>query len=81
MAVTSGQVAVGSTATALNTAGAGQHLVLVAQSTGVFVGGSGVTTSDGLELPNGTPLAVQVDPGDVLFAVHATSATVHVLGT
>lgn len=56
-------------------------MVLVAQSTGVFVGPGDVATSTGLELPDGTPLAVQVDPGDVLFAVHATSATVHVLRT
>ena len=82
MAVTAAQVAVTDTATALNTAGTGGASLLVsAQSAGVFVGPSTVTTSNGLELPNGTPVAIDIDTGDVLYAIHATSATVEVLTT
>lgn len=82
MAVTASQVAVTDSATALNTATTvGLSLQVSAQSTGVFVGPSGVTTSNGLELPNGTPVAVELDAGDVLYAIHATSATVEVLTT
>lgn len=81
MAVTAAQVTVTGTATALNTAGPGLNLLVSAQATGVFVGPSNVTTSTGLELPNGTPVAVDLDPGDVLYAIHATSATVEVLRT
>lgn len=82
MAVTAEQVSVGTTAVALNAAAnTGLSLVLRAGTTGVFVGPSGVTTTNGLELSSGTPLAIDLDPGDVLYAVHASSATVHVLRT
>lgn len=82
MAVTAEQASVGTTATALNAAAtAGMTLTLRAGAAGVFVGPSGVTTTSGLELPNGTPLAINIDPGDVLYAVHASSATVQVLRT
>lgn len=82
MAITAAQVSVGSSATALNTAGtSGVELTLIAQAAGVFIGPSSVTTSNGLELPNGSALTVSIDPGDVLYGIHATSATVEVLRT
>lgn len=83
MAITSAQVAVTSTPAALNTSNSNsaQMLALKASTTGTFVGPSGVSVSTGIELPSGTatPLVVEIDPGDVLFGVHATSATVQVL--
>lgn len=85
MALTSAQVAVTSTPAALNTAdpSGAQTFYLKSSTTATFVGPTGVSVSTGIELPSGTatPLGIQLDPGDVLFGVHATSATVQVLRT
>lgn len=83
MALTSAQVAVTPTPASLNTANgtSGQMVYLKASGTGVFVGPAGVSVSTGLELPSGTsgPMCLELDPGDVIFGVHATSATVQVI--
>lgn len=81
MAVTSERVAVGTSATALNTAStAAQRLVLNAEAA-VDLGDSAVASGSGYELAATTPLTVEIDAGDVLFAVHGTGTTVHVLRT
>lgn len=85
MALTSAQVAVTATPAALNTANptSSTLLYLKASTTGTFIGPSGVSVSTGLELPSGTsaPVAIELDAGDVMFGVHATSATVQIVRT
>lgn len=83
MAVTSAQVSVGTTATALNTAGtSGQRLVVSNAGTNdVLLGPSGVTTVTGLALAaTDGPIVIELAPGEVLFGIVATGTeTVQVL--
>lgn len=83
MALTSGQVVVSTTATALNAAGSGQklHLSNPAGQT-VFLGNSAVTTTTGYALAASTTRDIEIGPGEVLYGiVAATTATVSVLRT
>lgn len=81
MAVTSERVAVGTSATALHTANTSQLRLTLNAAAAVDLGDSTVTTGNGYELAATTPLTVEVDAGDVLFAVHGTGTTVQVLST
>lgn len=85
MAITTGQVSVSSTATALTSgqtddAATGFSIVLKnTGSTDVFLGGSGVTTATGFVLAAGSTFSVDLGSGEQLFAVAAVTGTVHVL--
>jgi hypothetical protein len=84
MAYLSGQVSVGTTATALFTTGPARNndSVLVSSTTAAFIGGAGVTTTTGLAIPASTPVLVPTTgaENDQLFAVVGTgTATVSYL--
>jgi hypothetical protein len=83
MAVASAQVAVSTTAVALNTATTGGQRLYLINGTGaaVFLGASAVTSSTGAALPASTSLLVELDAGDALYAIcaAATSTTLSVL--
>lgn len=84
MAVSSAQVAVATSAVALNpvesdTVG-GTTLILKAITADVALGGAGVTMATGLVLTlGGAPITVELGYSEQLFAICATAATVHVL--
>lgn len=83
MAVSAARVSVTSTPTALNTAST-EALMLLVKNTGaaaVDLGASGVASAAGFDLAVGATAEVLLDPGDVLYAVTATAATVSVLRT
>lgn len=77
MPITSGQVTVGTSATAVitNNSGSVQELHVAVPSGGqdVFFGGSGVTTSNGFTEAGGTELIMDIEPGDTLYGVVAAS--------
>lgn len=84
MAVSSAQVVVATSAVALNPAEtdtvSGTTLVLKAVTADVALGASNVTMATGLVLTaGGTPVPVELGSGEQLYAICATSATVHVL--
>ena len=74
---------VGTSATALNTAGtAGTTLTIKNGAAAIDLGGSGVTNGGGLSVAASASVGpLSVDPGDVLFAICATSSVVEVLRT
>lgn len=84
MAISSAQVAVATSAVALNPAESdtvgGTTLILKAVTADVALGASNVTTATGLVLTaGGSPITVELGFGEQLYAICATSATVHVL--
>jgi len=86
MAVTHGQVSVGTTATLLSSTSAGRdgQTVLVQNPSGgvnVYIGGAGVTTTAyGYLLIGGSAFAIDLQDGEGLYAVVASSTqTVGVL--
>lgn len=82
MAISSAKVTVTTTAAALNTASDDWTRIRVANPTGgssVYLGNSGVTTSNGGLLAGGTFIDLTIAPGDVLYAVSGGSQDVHVL--
>lgn len=81
MAVTSERVAVGTTATALNTATTSATRLTLNAPAAVDLGDSTVASGSGYELAASTPLTVELDAGDVLYAVAGTSTDVQVLRT
>lgn len=82
MAISAARVTVGTSAVALNTASAsGQNLRIKNGAALVALGASGVTTATGLEVAINGELAVDLDAGDVLFAICASSSVVQVLIT
>lgn len=82
MAVASSQVAVATSAVALNTAStSGLRLVISNGAAVVFLGSSAVTTSTGASVAINGLVTVELDAGDVLYAISATSSTVGVLST
>lgn len=84
VAITYEQVAVTSTATALMASdGDGAELTLKAEGATVYLGDADVETTSGFELAvaDGV-IKVTVFPDDgILYAITATTATVHVLRT
>lgn len=82
MAVTAERVTVGTTAVALNIASTGgMHLRLTNGVGAIYLGTTGVTSGTGLSLGPINELNVELDPGDVLYAICATSSIVQVLRT
>jgi len=79
MAITHGVVSVGTTATLVSAVKAGRdgQTVLVQNPSGaanVFLGGSGVTTTSyGYLLVGGSAFAIEIQDGESLFAVVATT--------
>jgi hypothetical protein len=92
MAVGSQQYAVTGTASII-AAGPGDALpgtsqplasasVTVTTTANAFLGGSNVTSANGLPITSAmAPLTIPLFPGDVLYAVASTTATVNVLQT
>lgn len=82
MAVSAARVTVGTSAVALNTASTGgQCLRIKNGAVVVALGPSTVTTTNGLDVAISGELTVELDAGDVLFAVSASSSVVQVLTT
>lgn len=82
MAVSAARVTVGTSAVALNTAStSGQCLRIKNGGVVVALGPSTVTTTNGLDVAISGELTVELDAGDVLFAVSASSSVVQVLTT
>ena len=72
MAVTSGQITVGLIPSAIDgvfTNPYRLHIHNNEQTKNLFIGGSGVTISNGLQLPAGDSLEVIVAPNDQLYVV------------
>lgn len=84
MAVSAAQVVVATSATALNspdtdTVG-GTTLIITNGAAAIALGASGVTTGTGFTLAaNAGPIAMQLGPGEQLFAICGTTSTVQVL--
>lgn len=82
MAVSAARVTVGTSAVALNTPGTGgQTLDIKNGAAIVSLGASDVTTATGLDVAASGTLRVELDAGDVLFAICGTSSVVQVLIT
>lgn len=76
MAYSSGQVSVGTSATAIVTTGPAPAFdVVIYSSATVYIGGAGVTTSTGLEIPASTPTRIPSTGAedDTLYGVVASS--------
>jgi len=82
MAVSSAQVSVTTSATALNTASTdGGYLVIKNGAAVIYLGASNVTSGTGLSVATTASVTVYLKPGDVLYGICATSSTVEVLRT
>jgi hypothetical protein len=69
----SGQATVGATATLLASPTGPGGITVQASVTGIYVGGSTVTTSNGFELPTATPITIPTQgPVHDLWVVGAT---------
>lgn len=82
MAVSSAQVVVGTTATALNASSNQGQRIYLSNPAGqtVFLGDSTVTTTTGYGLLASTTIKIDVDPYEVVYGIVAgTTATVGVL--
>jgi hypothetical protein len=78
MALTSAQVAVGATETALNAVDVDDYTHLTVKNTHatelMYVGPTGVTTANGFILSGGATITVEVEPGDVLYGIRGGTA-------
>lgn len=82
MAVSAERVTVETTAVALNTASTGGlNLHITNGAAAIDLGASTVTSGAGLAVAASGTLTIQLDPGDVLYAISATSSVVQVLRT
>lgn len=83
MAVTAAQVAVGTSAVALNTdtdTVGGTILIIINGAAAVALGPSNVTTGTGFTLAvNAGPITVELGSGEQLFAICGTTSTLQVL--
>lgn len=84
MAITSGQLTVGTTPTPVHNAGDDYSRLIVkntSATTAVFLGGPAVTTTDGYSLGAGEILRLDhaQNASDDLYAVATVSGTVHYL--
>lgn len=60
--------------------GSGAIIKNSSSNTAVFLGGSGVTTSDGFQLSGGESVALEFERGESLFAVASSGSVVlHIL--
>lgn len=81
MAITAARVTVSTTAVALNTAStAGSTIVIrnVDTTDTCELGGSGVTAGTGFPLAPNAQVALDLDAGDVVFAIRSAAADVDV---
>lgn len=83
MALSAERVTVSSTAVALNTAGTGGNTLVIKNTNAtaanaVDLGASDVALGEGYPLAGGAEVTVEVDPGDVLYAIRSTSNDVDV---
>ena len=69
-------VAVSTSAIAIATGGA---CVLQALDSDFYVGGESVTTSNGLQVAQGAIFSMDLRPGETLYAITDSSATVRVM--
>ena len=86
MAVSASQVAVSTSATALHASESdsriGQSVAILTCTVDIYLGATNaVTTGTGAKLPAGTPLSVDLDAGEQLWAIAASGGTAHVLRT
>jgi hypothetical protein len=85
MAITAGRVTVSTSAVALNSAsGGGERLVIFNGSANAAdLGPSTVTAGTGYSLPANASVAVELDPGDVVYGIRsaASDAVLSVLRT
>jgi hypothetical protein len=88
MAVSSGQISVGTTPVLLTVADTdsvyGSAIAVRVPSAAtapIFLGPAGVTTTSGFELAVGASATVTLGGGESLYAVAASAQTVHVLRT
>lgn len=82
MAVSAARVTVETTAVALNSVAAGGTTLRVKNGAAVVsLGDSGVTTTTGFDLAVSGELVVELESGEQLFAICATSSNVQVLRT
>lgn len=83
MAVTAQRITASTTAVALNTASSGGERLLLKNTSAnaADLGAAGVTAGTGFDLAAGAVVDIQLDPGDVLFAIRsaAADATIAVL--
>lgn len=78
MAVTAARATVSTAAVALNTTSTGGNTLRITNTDAVAanavdLGASGVTAGTGWPLPGGATVALDVDPGDVLYAIRSTA--------
>lgn len=85
MAVTAQRITVSTTAVALNPAGTSGTRLLIKNTSAnaADLGASDVTATGGFDLAAGATVTVELDPGDVLYAIRtaAADATLAVLRT
>ncbi len=85
MAVSAARVTAGAAAVALNAADTGGMTLTIKNTSAnaADLGPSTVTAGAGFDLAGGATVTIQVDPGDVLFAIRsaAADATLAVLRT
>ena len=82
MAVSASRVTVATSAMALNTAEPGGGRLVIKNGAAVIdLGPAGVTNGTGMSVAAAAVLTIELDPGDVLFAICATSSIVEVLRT
>lgn len=82
MAVSVERVTVETTAVALNPAGTGGTILRIKNgAAAIDLGGSGVTAGTGFEVAASGEVTVELDSGDVLYAICATSSVVQVMRT
>ncbi len=76
MAVTAARITVSTTAVALNTATSGGVDLYIKNTSAnaADLGPAGVTAGAGFDLAAGATLTVQVDAGDVLYAIRSAAA-------
>lgn len=80
MAISTEQVTVETEAVALNASQTGGgRLYLFNDGAAVFLGPADVTAATGVQLADAASLVLEIDPGDVLYAISATSSVVSVL--
>jgi hypothetical protein len=76
MAFQTGQVSAGTTATLVASIGAvPEKGLLVSSSATVYVGGSGVTTGTGFEVPATTPVLIPVSGAEDELALYAITSS------
>lgn len=82
MAVSAEVVAVTTAAAPLNAVSTGGLRLLISTSANIGLGGATVTGSSGYPLTSAdSPITVELDAGDVLYAAAAATANVSVLRT